>query len=447
MKRFYFIVLCLLNYTFSFSQWTKIFTLPANEYFKSIGASAGENPWVVAGITSSKNIYIYNSLDGGATWKKRNGNGLPANVFQWNILQVYAVNTKTAFLCAEIYFNSNADTGYIFKTTDGGNNWKTVFASPGFCDIKMGLFNTYAGLMSCTISNSQEINQQNLYYTKNSGNTWQLDKLNPVAGNTISDLVINGAQTAIVDYNYFYYSPFYSLFWQKQKVPHPNSSQYNNLQFENGEYEIVNEGALINLFVKRPDENKWKQVGDPTTNGGAVTGLILNKNECWLAVGLDDLKNYYSSDSAKTFSSFIADTQSGFIQMIKAKNDNAIFGSTFGNGGRLWVHNIKKQSAPPDNNMQKIADNLQSPSVYLQQNVPNPYNHTTSIAYNLPTTFSSAQIIVTDITGKTLKTINVSGNGKGVLHLDASTLSSGSYNYSLYVNGKLIGSKKMILSK
>ena len=91
--------------------------------------------------------------------------------------------------------------------------------------------------------------------------------------------------------------------------------------------------------------------------------------------------------------------------------------------------------------------NGQQSTAALQQNIPNPYNHTTSIAYNLPAQFSSAQIIVTDNTGKTLKTINVSGAGKGILHLDASTLSSGSYNYSLYVDGKLIDTKKMMLSK
>ncbi len=98
----------------------------------------------------------------------------------------------------------------------------------------------------------------------------------------------------------------------------------------------------------------------------------------------------------------------------------------------------------------KEGVNISSASVSsasLQQNVPNPYNHTTSIAYNLPAKFSSAQIVVTDIAGKTLKTINVSGQGKSVLHLDASTLASGSYNYSLYVDGKLIDSKRMILTK
>ncbi len=86
-------------------------------------------------------------------------------------------------------------------------------------------------------------------------------------------------------------------------------------------------------------------------------------------------------------------------------------------------------------------------SAALAQNVPNPYNHTTSIAYNLPATISSAQIIVTDNTGKVLKTVNISGAGKGVLHLDASSLAAGAYNYSLYVDGKMIDSRKMVLSK
>jgi len=51
-----------------------------------------------------------------------------------------------------------------------------------------------------------------------------------------------------------------------------------------------------------------------------------------------------------------------------------------------------------------------------------------------------------DKTGKVLKEINVSGSGKGVLSIDASTLSSGAYQYSLYVDGRLIGTKQMILT-
>jgi len=83
----------------------------------------------------------------------------------------------------------------------------------------------------------------------------------------------------------------------------------------------------------------------------------------------------------------------------------------------------------------------------LSQNIPNPFNHTTKINYSLPNNFSSAKIIVIDKGGKVLKEVNISGSGKGSLQIDASTLAGGAYNYSLYVDGRLITTKQMILTK
>ena len=83
----------------------------------------------------------------------------------------------------------------------------------------------------------------------------------------------------------------------------------------------------------------------------------------------------------------------------------------------------------------------------LLQNVPNPFSQTTRINYTLPPKHLSAKIIITDKSGKVLKQVNLSGNGKGGLNLDASMLSSGAYQYSLFVDGKLIASKQMILTK
>lgn len=56
------------------------------------------------------------------------------------------------------------------------------------------------------------------------------------------------------------------------------------------------------------------------------------------------------------------------------------------------------------------------------------------------------KIIVTDKSGKVFKK-NVSAKGKGSLQLDASTLSSGANQYSLYVDRKLIDTKQMVLAK
>jgi hypothetical protein len=96
------------------------------------------------------------------------------------------------------------------------------------------------------------------------------------------------------------------------------------------------------------------------------------------------------------------------------------------------------------------ANNQQSAvisSASLEQNIPNPFNHTTTIGYSLPNQFSSAQIIITDKNGRQLKQINISRAGKGTITVDALTLASGAYNYALYADGKLIASKQMELIK
>jgi hypothetical protein len=86
-------------------------------------------------------------------------------------------------------------------------------------------------------------------------------------------------------------------------------------------------------------------------------------------------------------------------------------------------------------------------SISLEQNTPNPFNGNTIIQYNIPVKFSSAKIMITDYTGKPLKELNISTAGKGSLQVNASTLVPGSYTYSLIVDGKLVDSKKMVLSK
>ena len=52
-------------------------------------------------------------------------------------------------------------------------------------------------------------------------------------------------------------------------------------------------------------------------------------------------------------------------------------------------------------------------------------------------------LVLLDKNGKVLKDVAISGSGKGSLTVDASMLSSGAYQYSLYVDGRLIGTKQM----
>lgn len=83
----------------------------------------------------------------------------------------------------------------------------------------------------------------------------------------------------------------------------------------------------------------------------------------------------------------------------------------------------------------------------LAQNIPNPFSNNTTINYNLPRQFNSARILITDKAGNTIKQFNISGTGKGSVTVDAAMLSSGTYQYSLYVDGRLVASKQMLLGK
>ncbi len=85
-------------------------------------------------------------------------------------------------------------------------------------------------------------------------------------------------------------------------------------------------------------------------------------------------------------------------------------------------------------------------NISLEQNIPNPFQQTTLIKYSLPQKYAQAMISITDKTGKVIKQVNISGSGKGQLTVDAASLSAGAYQYSLIVDGKLFGSKQMILA-
>jgi len=83
----------------------------------------------------------------------------------------------------------------------------------------------------------------------------------------------------------------------------------------------------------------------------------------------------------------------------------------------------------------------------VEQNIPNPFNRITTINYTLPQEYASAQLVIVDKSGKIVKRVALAGNGKGSFRMDASSIASGAYSYSLYVDGRLIGTKQMVLVK
>ena len=83
----------------------------------------------------------------------------------------------------------------------------------------------------------------------------------------------------------------------------------------------------------------------------------------------------------------------------------------------------------------------------LDQNTPNPFNQSTTIGYYLPTTINTAAIYVYDMNGIQLKCYNISERGKKIIIISGSEFNAGMYLYALIADGKVIDTKRMILTK
>lgn len=82
----------------------------------------------------------------------------------------------------------------------------------------------------------------------------------------------------------------------------------------------------------------------------------------------------------------------------------------------------------------------------LYQNTPNPFKEKTVIRFKLADEVRDAAICIFDMTGKTIKKLPVS-SGMDSVSVGGYELSEGMFLYSLIVNGQIIDTKRMLISK
>ena len=98
------------------------------------------------------------------------------------------------------------------------------------------------------------------------------------------------------------------------------------------------------------------------------------------------------------------------------------------------------------NQLTKSNGTVTASSASINQNFPNPFTKSTVISFNIPQS-SNANIVVSQTgSGKVIKTIPLSA-GTSQLTFDGASLAAGSYSYSLYIDGKKIDSKQMVINR
>lgn len=129
------------------------------------------------------------------------------------------------------------------------------------------------------------------------------------------------------------------------------------------------------------------------------------------------------------------------VQELSAKNDEL----------QKQIDELKAMIVSGKQNQHAASGNKKETATFIKgflaQNAPNPFNELTAIRYSLPKDFASAQIVIANNSGKILKKVDVSSTSGGILDIKAGELAAGTYVYSLMANGRLIDSKKMMVTK
>lgn len=81
---------------------------------------------------------------------------------------------------------------------------------------------------------------------------------------------------------------------------------------------------------------------------------------------------------------------------------------------------------------------------YLSDNIPNPFNNTSTIVYYVPNNSTYAEISICDLLGRKIKTTFLN-KGYGEITIQANELPKGVYIYSMSINNEITGIKKMLI--
>ncbi len=85
--------------------------------------------------------------------------------------------------------------------------------------------------------------------------------------------------------------------------------------------------------------------------------------------------------------------------------------------------------------------------VTLYQNVPNPFHQTTTIHAVVPEKIQEAKIYIYTLQGKKLTSYDLRERGKTLVEISGGRFPSGTYIYALVADGRVITTKKMILTR
>jgi hypothetical protein len=209
---------------------------------------------------------------------------------------------------------------------------------------------------------------------------------------------------------------------------------FPEMVYQNGEYKGLAYSEFAVLAIKAIQELNDKVEKEQTAKEASISQneALLNKiNQ--LEQQLASIQNLdLLLEKAKAFEAKLAAFEQLELKMKQLENE---------------VSFCCQSQGELDINTENTTEITLTETAHLKQNTPNPFNGETLIEYYLPKWVKNAQIQITDINGHVLKIENHLPIGHGSIKLNAEAIPSGTYAYSLLVDGQLVDTKQMILMK
>ncbi|MEP7147081.1 MAG: YCF48-related protein [bacterium] len=280
--------------------------------------------------------------------------------------------------------NPENERAFIFKTTNGGTNWYEVYDSLG-----LGVCNSIE-----FIDNAKWLvaaDNGNILKTIDAGESWESNNLSDEDLHSIAFTnSLNGLVTGAT--GVVFKSTDGGIEWQRKLA-----------------------GTYVTL-------NSIKYFNTCNVIAAGNEGTIITSNDCgnnWTVVPKITNNNLFSVDII----------------------NDGIF--AFGEYGTIINSKVSSNILSSD-----IAISNSNPGAYLHQNFPNPFNPETEINYEISRP-GNVRIKIYDVLGKeTLTLINIKqAAGSYRLKFNAGNLAAGIYFYSLVIDNKISGTRKMLVLK
>ncbi|MCX7833659.1 MAG: YCF48-related protein [Ignavibacteria bacterium] len=437
MKKFFCILLfTLFAASLSFSQpasvWVKQTNSPTNYNLKRVYFVDSLYGWITA-----DSGMVFRTTNGGQNWVQQFSNST------YNFVDIFFINRNRGWALAW-YYNYNYYGSFIFSTTNGGVNWSYYLYPDTMVYANVIYFTTLNnGYLGLTFPQPRV-----LMYTTNGGVNWSPAEIAQglVSNFPITRIKFVNQTTGIAVGGYIdiagvvWKTTNAGLNWVSQPVGAEPLWDLciwdaNNIFSSGGDFEYgISVSHTTNLGSNWT--YSWLEIF-----GMGLSIAFRTQNEGWIASGFSELL-VYTTDAGSRWQEIPSPDSTMVTSIVFA---NQYTGWAVGEHGTILKYNAG--SSGVNNQNTKLED------FSLVYNYPNPFNSSTTIRYQVLYP-SLVTIEVFDVNGKFIKKLKEEYQNSGVYKFKfyADDLPSGVYFYKVrikqnYDNREFVNSGKMVLVK